>query len=121
MKIHIRIEEVSPVERQVHFAIPAFDVDSALNEIFQKLSRNVRLKGFRPGKVPRQVLEQLPHYRQAIQEEARKRLIENSFAELMKDKSLDIVEHPRLEQRRSLAWKRVRFYGQIGDPPTRRS
>ncbi len=94
MKIDIRIEEVSPVERHVHFAIPASDVDNTLNEIFQKLSRNVRLKGFRPGKVPRQVLEQLPHYRQAIQEEARKQLLESSFSELMKDKSFDILSIP---------------------------
>jgi len=113
MKIDIRIEEVSPVERQVHFAIPASDVDSALNEIFQKLSRNVRLKGFRPGKVPRQVLEQLPHYRQAIQEEARKRLIENSFAELMKDKSLDILSIPDSNSGEVLRGKEYAFTAKL--------
>ncbi|MCB9638567.1 MAG: trigger factor [Myxococcales bacterium] len=94
MKIDIKIDEVSPVEKRVQFSIDSNDVDEILNEIFQQLSRNVRLKGFRPGKVPRKVFEQLPQYRTAIQEEARKRLLESSFAELFKDESLEVLSIP---------------------------
>jgi FKBP-type peptidyl-prolyl cis-trans isomerase (trigger factor) len=57
--MQITIEDISPVEKRVDFEVPWPDVAAKLDKAYDKLRREVRLKGFRPGKVPRQVVEKL--------------------------------------------------------------
>ena len=53
--MQLTIEDISPVEKRVDFEIPWSDVEPKLDKAYDELRREVRLKGFRPGKVPRQV------------------------------------------------------------------
>lgn len=79
------IEVLSPVERRVQVEIPTERVNSLLKEITHLLSQQVRLKGFRKGKIPSNVLEQLPQYRNVIQDEAQNRFREAAFKELLEN------------------------------------
>jgi trigger factor len=54
--MQITIEDISPVEKRVDFEVPWADVAPRLHTAYEKLRREVHLKGFRPGKVPRQVI-----------------------------------------------------------------
>ena len=55
--MQITIEDLSPVEKRVEFELPWSDVVPKLEKAYDSLRRGVRLPGFRPGKVPRALLE----------------------------------------------------------------
>ena len=51
--MQITIEDISPVEKRVEFEVPWADVAPKLDKAYGALRRDVRMPGFRPGKVPR--------------------------------------------------------------------
>ena len=57
--MQITIEDISPVEKKVDFELPWADVAPKLDKAYSDLRRDVRLKGFRPGKVPRAIVERM--------------------------------------------------------------
>ena len=57
--MQVRIEEVSPVEKKMFVEIPWETVSQKLGDAYRELGKGVALKGFRKGKVPRPVLEQV--------------------------------------------------------------
>jgi trigger factor len=54
-----QISEISPVLVQVSVEVPWADVEKAIEGSYITLSRSAKVKGFRQGKVPRNVLKQL--------------------------------------------------------------
>ena len=52
-----KLETLSPVRRRVRFTIAGTQVDGAFRSVVGKLAQTVRIPGFRPGKVPPQVVE----------------------------------------------------------------
>src|SRR5882762_232957 len=57
--MQVRIEDVSPVEKKMFVEIPWETVSQKLGDAYKELGKGVALKGFRKGKVPRPVLEQV--------------------------------------------------------------
>ena len=57
--MQITIEDISPVEKRVEFEVPWGDVAPRLEKAYTQLRRDVHLKGFRPGKVPRALIEKM--------------------------------------------------------------
>ena len=53
----IQVENVSPVERKVSIEVDPDRVAQELERAYVGLGRRVKLRGFRPGKAPRKVLE----------------------------------------------------------------
>ena len=49
----------SPVLHRVEIEVEASRVDKALDRVYRDLARQVKVRGFRPGKVPRKVLERM--------------------------------------------------------------
>src|SRR5260370_10598033 len=50
------IETLSKLERRLNMAVPAEQIDREVEQRLRKLSRTVRIDGFRPGKVPLQIV-----------------------------------------------------------------
>jgi len=55
--VEVTCKNTGPCEARISFAIPREDFDKALDQALTESGRNVRMKGFRPGKVPRSFLE----------------------------------------------------------------
>ncbi|MFZ3045299.1 MAG: trigger factor family protein, partial [Desulfatirhabdiaceae bacterium] len=53
------IEDVSPVKKLVQFEIPRDEVVKRLDKAYSDMKSKAKVKGFRPGKTPRNVLERL--------------------------------------------------------------
>jgi trigger factor len=58
LQIRSEIKDLSSVERELAIVVPGDTVAKELDRAYKELSMKVKLKGFRPGKVPRYVLEQ---------------------------------------------------------------
>jgi trigger factor len=94
--MQITIEDISPVEKRVEFEVPWTDVAPRLDRAYNDLRKDVHLKGFRPGKAPRHVLEKL--YRHRIEEDVARDLVEMSLVQAIRDKQIDPVAPPRVDK-----------------------
>ena len=94
--MQVRIEEVSPVEKKMFVEIPWETVSQKLNDQYRELSKGVALKGFRKGKVPRPVLEQV--YGQRVNAEVAVELVRESFFRANQEHNLAAVAEPRVQE-----------------------
>lgn len=91
----IEIETVSPVARRIRAEVPAEDVAEEFSRVYGGLSRRTRVRGFRPGKVPRSVLQGL--YGDAVRGEVLSHLVEHCLREVFRERGLKVVSRPQVE------------------------
>jgi trigger factor len=94
--MQVRIEDVSPVEKKLFVEVPWETVSQRLGDAYRELGKGVALKGFRKGKVPRPVLEQV--YGQRINAEVAYQLVRESFFRASEEHKLAAVAEPRVEE-----------------------
>ncbi|HTR54617.1 MAG TPA: trigger factor [Kofleriaceae bacterium] len=93
--MQVRIEDVSPVEKKMFVEIPWETVSQKLGDAYRELGKGVALKGFRKGKVPRPVLEQV--YGPRVNAEVAYELVRESFFRANQEHNLAAVAEPRVE------------------------
>lgn len=94
--MQVRIEDVSPVEKKLIVEIPWTTVAERLGTAYRELGKGVALKGFRKGKAPRSVLEQI--YAPRVHAEVAYQLVRESFFTANSQHKLGAVAEPRVEQ-----------------------
>ncbi len=90
---------VEPLEGnrvKLHVAVPASEFESAINDAFRKLAREVRIPGFRPGKAPRRILE-ARFGPEIAREQALKDGLPNFYADAVVAEDLDAIAAPEIE------------------------
>jgi len=95
MKSQVQVEDVNTVKKILHIEVPEESVTEALDNAYRELKKNARVKGFRPGKAPRSVLERV--YRKDVHADVASQLIQTSFAESVQERKLNIVGPPKVE------------------------
>ena len=90
----IQVEKVSPVERKVTIEVDPERVAKEIDRAYSGLGRRVKLRGFRPGKAPRKVLER--HFRTEVESEVAEKIVQQTFAEAVKVESIDVVAPPHV-------------------------
>ena len=93
--MEMNIEEISQVKRRIDVEIDAEEVTRKLDNAYRKLSKKAKVKGFRPGKVPRRILEQ--YYSQQVLSDVKSDLIEESFSQVLEKSNLYPLGKPSLE------------------------
>jgi len=93
----VQIEKISPFERKIFFEIPSHVVSQEMESTYRALNRNVKLKGFRPGKVPRSILER--YYKSQVEEEVVSKLIKDSYGKAVEEHHLFPVVAPTVLDR----------------------
>jgi trigger factor len=79
--------EKQSVSATFEVIIPAEDVSKTYEKVLQGLSRQIRLPGFRPGKVPRNVLiKQIGE--EALSQEVREALVEDNYGKAVQELKL---------------------------------
>ncbi|HZD39826.1 MAG TPA: trigger factor, partial [Terriglobales bacterium] len=91
----IDIDELGPVQRKVRIEVPAETVAQEFARAYHDLGQRVRIKGFRAGKAPRSVLRGV--YGEEVKGRLRSRLVEDSLAEALRERDLQIVSRPEIE------------------------
>jgi trigger factor len=93
--MQVSVESTGTLERRMEVQVPAVEIDKAVDERLQRLSRTVRLKGFRPGKVPVKVVRQ--QFGQQVRQEVLGDVVQSSFAEAVEQEKLTPAGGPRIE------------------------
>jgi trigger factor len=73
------------------------EVDRALDDVVQRLGRTVRVPGFRPGKVPRKVIEARMGGPAALRSEALREALPEFYARAVHDTELDPIDQPEID------------------------
>ena len=114
-ELNIQVEELSSFLRRVSIEVPPSAVDAALASAYVALSRTAKIKGFRPGKVPRHVLER--YYKAEIEREVVSTLIQSSYRQAVDDKDLFPVSEPLVENDKLAQGTPFRYRAQVEVKP----
>lgn len=93
--MQVTVDDVSSVKKTLHIEIPEQDVLRELDKAYQDLRKTAKIKGFRPGKVPRSVLES--RFKKEVNADVLSRLIQESLISAIKEKDLKVVGNPQLD------------------------
>jgi len=92
----VEVEDISTVKKVLSVEIPEQDVTRELDKAYDTLKNNVRIKGFRPGKVPRSLLEK--RFAKEMSEEVSGQLIQNSYGEALGEAGLAPLGEPEIDR-----------------------
>ncbi|NNL43087.1 MAG: trigger factor [Desulfobacterales bacterium] len=93
--MQVTVEDLSSVKKILHIEIPEAQVTSELDAYYKNLKKTAKVKGFRPGKIPRSVLERM--FKKDVHADVSSRLIQNSFLDAVKESELRIVGNPKVD------------------------
>jgi len=91
------VETLEGLERRVSMTLPARDIERKVDERLKQLARNVRMPGFRPGKVPMKIVAQT--YGPQVRSEVLSDAVQKSFSEAVKEANLRVAGFPRIEKK----------------------
>src|SRR5437660_613388 len=90
----LNYEDLSPVRKAIEVEIPADLIENESRKVTGEFARQVKIPGFRPGKVPAGVVRS--RFAKDIQEEVLKRLLPQTFHEAVREKGVVPVGDPEL-------------------------
>ena len=97
----VNVEQLGALERRVSMSVPVQDVDRQVDDRLKKLARNVKMAGFRPGKVPMKIVVQ--QYGPQVRSEVIGDAVQKAFAEAVKESNLRVAGQPRIEKKEGAA------------------
>jgi trigger factor len=91
----LNYEDLSSVKKSVEVEIPAELISAESQRVTADFSRQAKIPGFRPGKVPAGIVR--TRFAKEIQEQVMERLLPLTFHDAIADKGLEIVGEPHLQ------------------------
>ncbi len=92
--INVSAVETSPILRTLTVEVDSARVRKVFDDAYRDLGRSVNVKGFRPGKTPRAVLERL--YGAAMREEVERKLVSETLPEAVEKSGIAPVAEPQI-------------------------
>lgn len=93
--MQVSIETTSGLERRLTVGVPAAEVDSEVQKRLQQAAKNIRINGFRKGKVPMKVVKQ--RYGDSVRQEVLGEVINRSFYEAVRKEEVKPAGQPSIE------------------------
>ena len=82
--------------REVTFSISAEDLEAACERVYQRQKKDIAVKGFRKGKVPRKMVEKL-YGEDVFYEDAVNQIIPGELDTIIREKEITIIDRPSVE------------------------
>jgi len=111
----VKIEDISTVKKKLSFDIPWADVKNELDSVYRKVGKKAKVRGFRPGRIPRGILE--AHYREEAEEETVSNLVNRYYWETLQEKKIPAVMQPEIVQKGIEAEKNFTFLATVEVEP----
>ena len=91
------VETLGTLERRVSMNVPAADIERKVDERLKQLARNVKMPGFRPGKVPLKLVAQT--YGPQVRSEVLSDTVQKAFSDAVREANLKVAGYPRIEKK----------------------
>jgi len=93
--LEVNIEDLGPCKKKLSIVVAAEHITNEFRQTYQKLGETVPVKGFRPGHVPRRLLEK--KFGDDVRDDVRATLVPDAFEEAMKAHELVGIGEPELD------------------------
>jgi len=111
----VTVEDRSTVKKVMHIEVPEADVTHALDDAYKTLKKTAKVKGFRPGKTPRSVLERL--YKKDVHADVTGQLIQTAYVDALKETELKVVGSPTVDPPELVAKQAYQFDAEVEVQP----
>ena len=91
----VKIAQAKGCSRLIKIEVPGEELASRLDQVYADISRHARIPGFRPGRIPRDLLE--THYNAHAKEELIKRAIPEYYLKAVEQEKLAPVAPPEID------------------------
>jgi trigger factor len=99
----VDVESVGSFQKRITLTVPPERVSGELDKAYKQLARRVRLRGFRPGKAPRRVLE--ARFGAQVEADVAQELINVGWRHALDNNELQPVSQPNLSDSGSVKSK----------------
>jgi trigger factor len=114
-ELQIETAEEGPVARRLEVAVAPERVRRAFDRAYRELARSARVPGFRPGKVPRSVLERL--YGHSVAEQIEQTLVAETLPEALERVGIAPVAEPAIDASHPSADREFRYTARVEVKP----
>jgi len=90
----VEVKKVDAVKRELKFEIPKERVAKKFDEVYKELGKIIKVKGFRPGKVPRHILES--QHSDKAKDEVFRKLVPEVYHEGVQQENLIPLDMPEI-------------------------
>lgn len=94
--VAIKMEELSAVKKKLSFEIPWLEVKEELDAVYRDIGKKAKLKGFRPGKAPRKVLE--TYFKEQAEGDTISNIINKHYWQEVEDKGILPISKPEIAE-----------------------
>ncbi len=94
--MNVTVENLAPCKKLVRVEVEAQKVDETWDSVVKEFQREANLPGFRPGKAPREMV--VRKFGKSIEDEAKRKLISESYKKAVEDQHLDVLGQPDIEE-----------------------
>lgn len=91
----VTVQDVSSVKKKITVTIPRDVVDSAVEDAYVALNKKAKVKGFRPGKIPRHVLKSL--FKDQVKADVTEKLFGDSYSQALSEAGIRPVSYPEVD------------------------
>lgn len=109
--MQVSVENISPVLVEFNVVIDADVVTSEYEKAFKKVSKSSKIKGFRPGKAPRNIIQRV--YGPRVEADVVQRLVDDSFPKAAAEKSMQPISRPSVEPQRLNTGKEFSYKARV--------
>lgn len=93
--LKVDVEDLGSTKKRLQVEVPGEIVTKEIGSAYRKLSKKAKVKGFRPGKVPRAILQR--YYGDYIKNEVISKLINDTFFKAISDQDIKPVSQPTID------------------------
>ncbi len=93
--MQVSVEKTSELSRKMTVSVPEAVVQEKMAERLKSLAREVKIHGFRPGKVPQQVVQKM--YGDKVRDEITGDLIQSTYYQALQNESLRPAGYPHIQ------------------------
>ena len=92
----VEVKKVDALKREMKFEIPREKVTEAMDAVYNEIGKHAKVKGFRPGKVPRHIL--VSSHGQLAKDETIKKIIPQAYHEGLTAQQLNPIDLPEITE-----------------------
>ncbi len=89
------LETLDSLQRKLNIAVPMAEIEGEVESRLKKLTRTVKMAGFRPGKVPFKVVAQ--QYGPQVRQEVLGDTLQKTFGDAVREQNLRVAGYPKFD------------------------
>jgi trigger factor len=91
----VTVEDVSSVKKKITVTVPRDVVNSAVEDAYVALNKKAKVKGFRPGKIPRHVLKSI--FKDQVKADVTEKLFDDTYSKALTEAGIRPVSYPDVD------------------------